>query len=70
MTVVKSPVTQLQQNMISNLKKKRNERAAVWTDVTRNCKLQASFCCSNLLKYWVFVIALESIKVRTLLRKI
>ena len=44
MTVVKSPVIQLAAGEHEfELKELRNEGAAVRTDVTRKCKLQASF---------------------------
>ena len=47
MTVVKSPVIQLATAEHEvELKELRNERAAAQTDVTRKCKLQASFYCS------------------------
>ena len=48
MTVVKSPVIQLATAEHEvELKELRNERAAAQTDVTRKCKLQASFYCST-----------------------
>ena len=48
MTVVKSPVIQLATPKHDvKLKELRNERAAAQTDVTRKCKLQASFYCST-----------------------
>ena len=44
MTVVRSPVIQLAAaEHVAQLKELRNERAAARTDVTRKCKLQASF---------------------------
>ena len=47
MTVVKSPVIQLATAEHEvELKELRNERAATQSDVTRKCKLQASFYCS------------------------
>ena len=47
MTVVKIPVIQLATAEHEvELKELRNERAAAQTDVTRKCKLQASFYCS------------------------
>ena len=48
MTVVKRPVIQLATTEHEvELKELRNERAAVRADVTRKCKLQASFYCST-----------------------
>ena len=48
MTVVKSPVIQLATAEHEvELKELRNERAAARADVTRKCKLQASFYCST-----------------------
>ena len=48
MTVVKSAVIQLAtaEHRVE-LKELKNERAAAQTDVTRKCKLQASFHCST-----------------------
>ena len=44
MTIVRSPVIQLAAaEHVAELKELRNERAAARTDVTRKCKLQASF---------------------------
>ena len=67
MTVVKSPVIQLATAEHEvELKELRNERAAARTDVTRKCKLKASFFLFNQhgsssfltpLKHCVFVIA-------------
>ena len=49
MTVVSSPVIQLDAaKHVVELKEPRNERAA---DVTRKCKLQASFYCSTNVGY-------------------
>ena len=48
MTVIKSLVMQLATRKHDvKLKELRNERAAAQTDVTRKCKLQASFYCST-----------------------
>ena len=48
MAVVKSPGIQLASAEHEvELKKLRNKRAAARTDVTKKCKLQASFYCST-----------------------
>ena len=48
MTVAKSPVIQLATaEHVVELKELINERATARTDVTRKCKLQASFYCST-----------------------
>ena len=48
MRIVQSPAIQLATAEHEvELKELRNERAAARTDVTRKCKLQASFYCST-----------------------